>query len=211
MLRRTVHANNRMYLFSPDDPPALGARLWGLVKLQVVDELSGEPPTSLATVTALEPNLSSRFTADGIGGLVGIPQQVFPDLGTTNRSVHLTVNAEGYLPLDATVNFPTDPTFPVTFSPPPLRTLALHRQPTVITGRTVRNNGGTAPDAVDGARVTVTGIWRTPPPANVAVPADRTEHRVSATAVVCRPARAGAHDAPQRFNAGCWRRQTDCR
>ena len=172
MLRRTVHANNRMYVFSPDDQPTLGARIWGMVRLQVLDELSGEPPTSIATVTALEPKLASRFTSDGIGGLVGIPLQVFPDLGTTNRSVHLTVSADGYLPLDDTVDFLTDPTFPVTFTPPALRTLSLHRQPTVITGRTVRNNGGTETEAVDGARVTVTGIWRTPPPANVAVPAD---------------------------------------
>jgi len=172
MLRRIVETNDRMYLFSPDDPPPLGARLWGLVKLRLIDELSGEPPDSIATVRALEPNLVSRVTSDGIGGLIGIPLQVFPDLGTTNRSVHLTVSAEGYLPLDDTVDFLTDPTFPITFSPPPPRTLALHRQPTVITGRTVRNNGGTAMVAVDGATVIVTGIWRRPPPANFSVPAD---------------------------------------
>src|ERR1044072_7014638 len=162
MLRRIVHANDRMYLFAPDDPPALGARLWGMVKLRVVDELSGEPPESLATVRALERNLVSRVTADGIGGLVGIPQQVFPDLGTTNRSVHLTVSADGYLPLDDTVDFLADATFPTTFTPPAERTLALHREPTVITGRTVRDNGGAATIPVDGATVSVTGIWRTP-------------------------------------------------
>src|ERR1044072_3017565 len=165
MLRRIVEANNRMYLFSPDDPPPLGARLWGMVKVRMIDELTGEPPDSIATVSALERNLFSRFTSDGIGGLVGIPQQVFPDLATTNRSVHLTVSANGYLPLDDTVDFLADATFPTTFSPPPSRTLALHREPTVITGRTVRNNGGAVPIAVTGATVNVTGIWRTAPAA----------------------------------------------
>jgi len=171
MLRRIVHANDRMYLFSPDDQPPLGARLWGMVKLRVIDELNNKPPDSIATVSALERNLVSRFTSDGVGGLVGIPQQVFPDLASVNRSVHLTVSADGYLPLDDTVDFPADLTFPTTFTPPASRTLALHREPTVITGRTVRN-GGAAPIVVDGATVNVTGIWRTAPAANVTVPSD---------------------------------------
>ena len=172
MLRRIVQANDRNHLFSPEDAPPLGARLCGLVKLQVIDELNGEPPDSIATVRAMERYLVSRVNSDGMGGLAGIPQQVFPDLGTANRTVHLTVSAEGYLPLDDQVDFPADPTFPGTFSQPPSRILALHREPIVITGRTVRDNGGATRVAVEGATVSVTGIWRTPPPANVAVPAD---------------------------------------
>ena len=42
---------------------------------------------------------------------------------------------------------------------------------TVITGRTVQANSNTT-TPLAGATVSVTGIWRTPPPANMDVPAD---------------------------------------
>lgn len=171
MLHRIVQAKERTYLFSPDDSPPLGARVWALVKLRVIDELNGEPPDNVVTIQAKEKSLISRVTSDGLAGLVGIPQQVFPSLGTTNYSVHLTVSADGYLPLDAEVDFPADPNFPATFTPPPLRNLALHREPTVIAGRTVRVNGS-ATTAVTGATVSMSGIWRTAPHANVVVPPD---------------------------------------
>src|SRR5207249_5678863 len=48
---------------------------------------------------------------------------------------------------------------------------AMHREPVVIKGRTIRSNG-TSTTVVPNAAVSVTGIWRTAPPANVVVPPD---------------------------------------
>jgi hypothetical protein len=169
MLRRTVESNSRSYLFSPDDVPPLGERTWALVKLRVTDELNGEPPDSTIIIQAKEQGFVPRVARDGIAGLAGIPQNVFPGLRTTNYIVHLTVSAEGYVSRDLQVPVPLDPTFPSTFKPPPLVNLALHREPVVIAGRTVRLNGNTTLPVI-GAAVSVTGIWRTPPPANVLVP-----------------------------------------
>src|SRR5262249_47669081 len=55
-------------------------------------------------------------------------------------------------------------------SPPGLVDVLLHREPTVIKGRTIRMNG-TSSVAIPGATVSITGIWRTPPPANTSIPA----------------------------------------
>jgi hypothetical protein len=74
------------------------------------------------------------------------------------------------LPLQAAASLMADPTFPKTFTPPPLIDLTLHREPISISGRAVRVDGS-APTPLAGATVSVTGIWRTPPPANMTVPA----------------------------------------
>jgi hypothetical protein len=67
-----------------------------------------------------------------------------------------------------------DPVVPVVasdFAPTDLGEIALHREPTVVFGRTVRAvAGATVPLA--GATVRVTGVWRTPPPASAVVPPD---------------------------------------
>jgi hypothetical protein len=47
--------------------------------------------------------------------------------------------------------------------------LLLHRLPTVISGR-VLLNAGTAVTAIAGAAITLTGVWRSLPPANLVVP-----------------------------------------
>lgn len=44
MARRVVNAGQLTYLFSPDDPPSLGERIWALVRAKVLDELTGRPP-----------------------------------------------------------------------------------------------------------------------------------------------------------------------
>jgi len=104
-------------------------------------------------------------------GLVGIPQQVFPALATQSYAVMLKLKAPGYIRRKASFSIAQDPNFPISFAPPPPVDLALHREPTVITGRTVQASGNsTTPLA--GATVSVTGIWRRPPPANVTVLSD---------------------------------------
>jgi hypothetical protein len=169
MVRRIEQANSLKFLFSPDDLPLRGGRTQALVKLRLVDELNGEPPDGIITIQALENGFIPRVASDGIVGLLGNPRNVFPGLKTANYTIPVTVSADGYLSRDLQILVPLDPTFPTTFTPPPLVNLALHRRPVTIAGRTVRANGiATIP--MTGATVTVTGIWRTPPPANVVVP-----------------------------------------
>jgi hypothetical protein len=81
------------------------------------------------------------------------------------------VSVDGFIPRAATIPIPQDPTFPITFTPPAPVDLALHRLPTAIRGRVVQKTPSNSVPLV-GAPVTVSGIWRTPPPANLAVPPD---------------------------------------
>lgn len=239
MPRRTVGVGDRSYLFSPDDPMPLSGRTWALVQARVVDEMTGEPPRSRITILARERGLVPRVASDGLVGLVGIPRHLFPALATQDYTVHLTVQAEGYLPrrgalivtngrrtlappapvagdstitlsssaglsigqtllvgpagpnqdtvvtlsfgpganqvtVTPTLSHPhaaTDPVVPSDFTPVILGDLAMHREPVVIRGRTVKANGNTTAP-VPGASVKVTGIWRTAPPATLSVPAD---------------------------------------
>lgn len=68
------------------------------------------------------------------------------------------------------VGDPVVPVVPDDFAPANAGDLALHREPVVLTGRTVRvTAAGTT--ILAGAAVRITGFWRTPPPANVSVPA----------------------------------------
>lgn len=171
MARRIVEVNSQPYVFSPADPPPLGGRLWALVRMQVIDELTGQAPGSTITVEAEGTKLTPRVASDGLVGVTGIPRHVFPHLALQDYVVRLTIRAEGYIPCASAVQVAQTPTFPADFSPPPLINIVLHREPTVITGRTVRANGNTT-TPLAGATVSVTGLWRTPPPANMDVPAD---------------------------------------
>jgi hypothetical protein len=75
------------------------------------------------------------------------------------------------LPHGYVLGDPVVPVVPSDFAPTDVGDLALHRQPTVIYGRAVQANA-VASTPLAGATIAVTGIWRTPPPANMAVLAD---------------------------------------
>jgi hypothetical protein len=171
MPRRIVEVEGRRYLFSADDQPPLGDRFWALARLRVLDELTGAPPASPITLESDTPLTAPRIASDGLVGLVGFPRGPFPALATQPYVLQITVRAEGYVSQQVTITVPQEPAFPQVFTPPPLRTLQLHREPVVIMGRTVQTlSSSTTPLA--GVTVRVTGIWRTPPPANVVVPAE---------------------------------------
>jgi hypothetical protein len=166
MLRRTVHANDRDYLFAPDDSPPVGGRLQSIVKLRVVDELTRRAPESKVVIQPIENALVSRVASEGICGIVGIPQQVFPHLRTNGYVINFTVSADGYVPVKRNVTFAAQANFPDGFVPQTLPDIALHRQPTVIFGRTVRVNGNNT-EPVAGAAVSLKSIRRRPPDPNV--------------------------------------------
>src|SRR5262245_17747596 len=170
MSRRVIQLENRTILFSPDDPAPLTGRLQALVKMRVSDEMTSGPPDGRMTIEVSERGFIPRVASEGLAGLVGIPQQVFPNLKLQDYFVHLTVRAEGYVTRSEVVRIPQDITFPATFTPPQLN-LALHREPIIISGRIIRFIGNTSMPLA-GASISVRGIWRTPPPANVVVAPD---------------------------------------
>lgn len=168
-MRYPVTADDITYVVSPDDPPPAGGWTWGVVGARLVDEIWGEPPRSPITVRCDRTGLSPRVGVDGAAGVTGVPLEALSRLDAQSYSFTLTFVAERYLPMPVSVTFAQDPTFPATFTPVHLGDLLVHRQPVVLEGRTVLATAGTtAPIA--GATVQVTGIWNTPPPANVLVP-----------------------------------------
>jgi hypothetical protein len=242
MPSRLVEVNGRQYVFSPEDQPPLGGRLWALVRARVIDELTGRPPLTAITLEADVTGASTRVASDGLVGVVGIPHHIFPALAMRNYTVALTVQVNGYVSRRAAVVISTDqrtiaapapalnatvmtlsdtarlgtgeillvgppgptltavqiramgpganqitfapalprgyvlgdpivPLVPSDFNPTDLGNLELHRQPTVIYGRAVQANA-VAFTPLTGASIAVTGIWRTPPPANMTIAAD---------------------------------------
>ncbi|MGH8248623.1 MAG: hypothetical protein ACREUU_19615 [Gammaproteobacteria bacterium] len=170
MSRRTVQLGNRIILFSPDDPVPPVNRIQAVMKVRVTDELTGTAPDGRITLEVKERGFFPRLGSDGLGGLSGIPHELFPALQARDYPVHLTISAERYESREIEKDVPQDLSFPATFTPPEID-VALHRRPVFIAGRTARliNNASTP---VAGAQIRVTGIWRTPPPANVAVAPD---------------------------------------
>jgi len=170
MSRRAIQVGNRIILYSPDDPASVVDRFQAVLKVRVTDELTGMAPASPASIKVEERGFFSRLGNDGFGGLVAIPRQVFPALQARNYPLHLTIGAARYGRRTLEKDIPQDLNFPGTFTPEDLD-LALHREPVFIAGRTARliNN---ASSPLPNAEIAVTGIWRTPPPANVSVPPD---------------------------------------
>lgn len=170
MSRQTLQLDSgQTILFSPDDPIALMDRWQALVNIRVIDEMTGQAPLNKVSLDVAEPGLIPRIASNGVGGVVGIPRQAFPEIFSADDFVHVTVSAAGYLTHREEVKIPQlSPG--AEFSPIPLD-VQLHRQPIVIIGRTVRFSGITS-IPIPSAAVSVIGIWRTAPPANVTIPAD---------------------------------------
>ena len=170
MSRRAVQLSNKSILFSPDDPVPPVNRIQAVVKVRITDELTDAAPDSRVTFEVKEHGFFQRIGSHGFGGLIGIPQQLFPALQTKDYLVHVTINAERYVSRELQIKVPKDPTFPSTFTPPEVD-LEMHRQPVFIAGRTTQLiNKSSAP--FPGVQVSVTGIWRKPPPANASIPKD---------------------------------------
>jgi hypothetical protein len=165
MTRQTVLTSDRSYLFSSDGSTVLANRIWALVKVRLIDELTGQAPAGPSAIRTSLRGIFTRVRSDGIGGVVGVPIDVFPGLNAQIYSVPLSIISEGYVNQQFDVTVQKDANFPNTFSPPQLIDVFLHRQPTVIRGRTIRATGGSM-TPVPGATVSITGIWRTPPQAN---------------------------------------------
>lgn len=168
MTRRTVQLDGQIYTFSTDDEVPPSERTWALVSVQLADEITGEPPRSAITIEAKEPGFIPRVASDGLVGLIGIPQHLFPRLAVQSYTINLIVTVESYVARQIPITIGPQVNFPTTFTPV-IGTLLLHRQPVILKGRTVLTNGLTT-TPLSNITVRVTGIWRTFPPAHLPVP-----------------------------------------
>ena len=161
--------NGITYTIAPDDEPAIGRRTWALVEGAVTDELTTLAPLVPLSVDSPDLGVTPRVADGGIVGLAGIPVDAFSQLKTTNCFVDLTISASGFIPVSLHQSIASIGNFPDAFDTTPLPPVALHRAPITITGQVAVSSGVTSTPSV-GATVTVIGIWRTVPAANVVVP-----------------------------------------
>lgn len=169
MALASYNANDITYTISLEPELPDGMKTWAVVQGRVIDEITGRPPNVNIRIDSPTSGVIPRVGRGGQLGLVAIPRRAFPDLRNSNYPVSLTIEADGYLPVTLDRQFLADANFPTTFTPIPLGDLQLHRVPTVITGRAVLNTG-TEFQPIAGAIITLTGIWLTPPAANMMVP-----------------------------------------
>jgi hypothetical protein len=169
MALQTFNANDLVYTVSPELPLQDGRKTWAVVSARIFDEITGLPPESDITIQSSFSGISPRTAPGGLVGFAGIPVRAFPSLKLTGYIVPIAIQAEGYIPVFRDVPIAQNAAFPDAFVPTDLGTLGLHRLPAVITGRVMLNTG-TELQGIALATIKLTGIWQTPPPANMIVP-----------------------------------------
>jgi hypothetical protein len=161
--------HNITYTVSPDPPLAVARRSWGLVQLNVVDELTGRAPEAALRISTTFPRLTP-VTAEGVAGFSGVPIDAFPGHQGTAYTVPYLLSADRYITHASDFPVAADAAFPTSFTPPPAQQIALHRAPVVIRGRVYRGGATLVPAA--GADVVVTNYWATLPATGAPLPPD---------------------------------------
>jgi len=169
MAHQDYIADGITYTVAPDVPARSGQQVWALAELHAVDELTGLPPQEVLNLTCSNAEAFPRVAEGGIVGVTGIPVDALSELAINNYTLALTITAERYLPLTTSVPINAIPSFPELFNTPPAMQVAMHRAPVVIKGKVAISSGVTSAP-VPNAAVSMTGMWRTVPPANVVVP-----------------------------------------
>jgi hypothetical protein len=150
---------------APAPPPPAAWWPQELLRLEVVDEITGAPPevTVAASTTVL--GLGARAT-DDLAGLAGQPLLRYRPSYVAGAPLEITLSAPGYLPLSPKVmvsgkrvnpSLGSEPGYPGVFTPVDLGKIALHREPVTISGRTVSKNGS----VLVGATLSLGGVWLT--------------------------------------------------
>lgn len=161
MARQTIEDYGIVYTIAMDDEIPISERNWAIVKGRVIDEITGEPPKTLVDIKTEHPGLIPKAANDGLVGLIGIPARLFPELNIQDYSFQLTVEAAGYIPLGYENRIGPIGQFPAEFEPfeIPEGDLSLHREPILISGRVIDENGTTI-TPISNAAIIITGIWR---------------------------------------------------
>jgi hypothetical protein len=163
------NANGFFYTVALDDELPRGSLPQAVITVFLVDELTGLAPTGDIQIGSTVAGLTPRSGFGGLAGLAGIPTRALSLLRLKDYSVPVQIRIAGYLDVSIVVTILHEPDFPGVFNPPPIRTILLHRQPVTLTGRAVVSSSSGISSAA-GATITMTGLWRTLPPANVVVP-----------------------------------------
>ncbi|MDT4937976.1 MAG: hypothetical protein QOG80_1647 [Pseudonocardiales bacterium] len=143
----------------------LGARAAGQVRqaivlLQAVDELTGHPVSTPVRVTSTNPAVSGGWANGGVAGLVGVPAQAMPALGSQPYSIDLTVTVDGFVPWTMTVDFATQAGFPETFTGTDLGAVELRRRPVALEITALRLDLSNRLQTLPGADIRIGQVWR---------------------------------------------------
>jgi hypothetical protein len=142
---------------APDGPPQGAFYEQAVLTVTLLDEITGLPPAVPIAAVTPTTGLTARASAGGQAGLVGSPVALYAAGFTTGAPLQISFTGAGFLPLSLSASLGGEPGFPETFQPVELSTVALHRQPVQLTGRTVSS----AHAVLGGASVTLGGIWMT--------------------------------------------------
>jgi hypothetical protein len=150
------------YVVNLDGAQVPGAARQAIVVLQAIDEITGGPVTQPVAVSTSVAGLQAAGSDSGYGGLVGVPDRVFPGLATvvTPYRVDVTVRVPGFVPWTTTVEFPAQAGFPGSFEARDLGVASLHRLPVSIGVKTVSLDAQSRLQPLAGATVRVSAIWR---------------------------------------------------
>src|SRR5260221_1923014 len=159
MALETFNANDLVYTVSPEPELPDGMKTWAVLEALLVNEITSQSPLGAVKLQTSFTGLSPRVAPGGKVGFAAIPVLVFPLLRLKNYPVSFTIQADGYIPLLRNETILSSLAFPGSFTPLDLGTLKLHRLPTLIAGRVVLNTG-IAVQAIAGATITLTGLWR---------------------------------------------------
>lgn len=157
---RIIQAQQRNYRVVADLQTFYRALLSDAVR----DEISGEPVRVPFSVNVNTEGIDVRILEDGMFGLAGYLERVFPDMTGTDYSVELSISAPGYRETTQTVNIPHNSSLPL-IAPP----IELRRLPVRLQGRVVEDTAQRLPIA--GARIkAVSGVSASAPIAFLRAP-----------------------------------------
>jgi hypothetical protein len=140
---------------APDGPPPGAFYEQAVLTVTLQDEITALPPAVPIHATTATTGLIARASSGGLAGLVGSPIALYTAGFVAGAPLQVSFTAAGFLPLTLTASLGAETNFPSTFQPAALGTVALHRQPLQISGRTVSNTHA----VLGNASVTLDGIW----------------------------------------------------
>ena len=160
MARSTVAHESRIYTVNTLERQARGRIYQSIVIAQLLDEITNEPLSVAVRVTTTLDQVRTKSAADGVAGVAGIPVKVFPELTALAYDFEVTFEATGYVPWTAEVTIPIQANFPDEFDSADLGQIGMRRTPISLSGTAVTLDGQNQHVPVDGANVSLSGIWR---------------------------------------------------
>jgi hypothetical protein len=171
MTCRAEPVREGQWTFCPEPAALPGARICGLLRARLLDEITGQPVDADALRVPderLAAHVRTRRTTGGVVGLAGVPSEAFPRLATDLAQITLAVQVDGYVPLRLAATFAAQPGFPQAFAPVDLGNVGLHRRGVELVGRVVAAGLPRAPPRRAGHH-SLEGSWLQAPPAGVSL------------------------------------------